>query len=156
MATAVPGTEEAPTCCSLMERTALMKEVLTFRMLVKQERGGLKGVVCQGLLTTHTPLGNNSGPGWVAQLFGVLFSTLKGRGFDSWSGHIPRLWVQSPVGERMGGTQSMCLTLTFFSLPSSLSKINKHILKWEGKNATTLPPPRTILAKKLVNSKRPF
>ena len=43
-------------------------------------------------------------------------------GFDSRSGHIPRLQVWSPVGMCQGGNWSM-----FLSLSLSLCKINKHI-----------------------------
>ena len=69
----------------------------------------------------------------VAQLVGTLSRTPKGWGFDSWSGHIPKLWVQYLVMVRMGGNQLMFLSLSLcLSLPSSLSKINKHIFlkKW--------------------------
>ena len=37
------------------------------------------------------------GPGWVAQLVGALIHAPKDCRLNSWSGHIPRLWVQSPV-----------------------------------------------------------
>ena len=47
----------------------------------------------------------------------VLYT--KGCGFDSWSGYIPRLQVQSLVGARTEGNQSM-----FLSLPLSLKSIN--------------------------------
>ena len=33
----------------------------------------------------------------MAQLVGMLSHRLQGCGLDSWSGHIPRLWVQSLV-----------------------------------------------------------
>ena len=46
--------------------------------------------------------------------------TPKGWGFDSWSGHRPRLWVQSPVRVRMGSSWSGSLTSMFLS--PSLSK----------------------------------
>ena len=61
---------------------------------------------------------------------------------DSWSGHMPRFQVQSPVralpGQgRMRGNRSMFLTSAFFSLslslPSPLSKTNEHVLRWRGK-----------------------
>ena len=57
--------------------------------------------------------------GRLAQLVGVLSHTPKGWGadrFDSRSGHIPRLWVQLPVGAYMGGNQSMFLSYTDASL----------------------------------------
>lgn len=53
--------------------------------------------------------------GRAAQPIGVLSHTLKGFGFDSWSGHILRLWVSSPVRAHMGGNKSMFLTLIFLS-----------------------------------------
>ena len=55
----------------------------------------------------------------VAQLVGC-FSC----GFDSWSGHMPRLRVRFPVRVHIGGNQLMFLSLSF-----SLSKISKHILR---------------------------
>ena len=58
----------------------------------------------------------------VAYLVGVSSRTPKGWVFDSQSRHIPRLWVQSPVGAHMGGNQ--CFAHRYFSL----SKV-KHFLK---------------------------
>ena len=61
----------------------------------------------------------------------------KGCGFDSQSGHMPGLWVQSLGGVHTGGNGSMFLShvnisLSLpFSLPSSLSKTN---LGWGLKN----------------------
>ena len=41
--------------------------------------------------------------------------------FNSWSGHMPRLWIQSPVGAHMRGSRSMFLSRIDVSLsPSSL------------------------------------
>ena len=60
-------------------------------------------------------------PGWVAQLVGESSYTPEGWRFDSWSGHIPGLWIQSPTGACMGGNWLMFL---------SLSKIDEHILRW--------------------------
>ena len=59
----------------------------------------------------------------VAQLVEALSHTPKGCGFDSRSGHMPRLGAQSPIGVRMRGHQSMFLSHTdmSLSLPSSLS-----------------------------------
>ena len=54
----------------------------------------------------------------MAQLIGASFHIPKGWGFDSQSGHIHRLWVQSPLEVQMGGNQMMFL---------SLSRINKHL-----------------------------
>ena len=45
----------------------------------------------------------------------------KGCGFDSWSGHIPTLWVGSPVGACTGGNQLMFLSYTDGPLFLSLS-----------------------------------
>ena len=45
----------------------------------------------------------------------------KGCRFNSWSGHTPRLWAQSPVRACVRGNQSMFLSLSF-SLPALLSK----------------------------------
>ena len=49
-----------------------------------------------------------------AQLVGASSCTPKGRGFCSWSGHIPRLQVRSLVGESMrdNQTKSVCLSLS--------------------------------------------
>ena len=41
----------------------------------------------------------------------------KGRLFNSGSGHMPRLWVQSPVGEFMRVNQSVFLSPINVSLP---------------------------------------
>ena len=63
----------------------------------------------------------------IIQLVGASFHTPKGWGFDSWSGHITRLWVQSPVGVHMGGKQSMPLSLSPplpLPIPLSLKSIN--------------------------------
>ena len=45
----------------------------------------------------------------------------KGCWFDSWSGHIPGLWLWSLNGEHRRGNQSMFLSL-HFSLSSPVSK----------------------------------
>ena len=52
----------------------------------------------------------------VAQLDGALTCKSKGRGFDSLSGHMPRLQVWSPVGVHTGGNQWIFLTWMFLSL----------------------------------------
>ena len=39
----------------------------------------------------------------VAQLAGASSCKPKGRGFNSWSGHMPRLWVLTPVGVHARG-----------------------------------------------------
>ena len=57
----------------------------------------------------------------------------KSHGFDSQSGHMSGLRVQSLVGVCSGGNTSMFLSHTDVSLPlsfpSPLSKINKHVLR---------------------------
>ena len=58
------------------------------------------------------------GPGCMAQLVGALFCAPGGRQFDSWSGHMPRLWVRSMIGVHAGGNQPM-----FLSLSLSLEKL---------------------------------
>ena len=52
--------------------------------------------------------------------------TPKDHGSDSWSGHIPRLQVQSPVGVRMGGNGLMFFSHinVSLSLLFSLKSIN--------------------------------
>ena len=72
----------------------------------------------------------------VAQLAGASSRRPKGCGFDFLSGHIPRLWVRSPVGVRTGGCTQLGCNLSMFlpmaflplPLPSSLSlkKINNE------------------------------
>ena len=53
----------------------------------------------------------------VAQLVGVPSpNTPEGCRFNPQSGHIPRLWVQSPAGARSGGNQSMFLSCITVSL----------------------------------------
>ena len=73
-------------------------------------------------------------PGWVAHLVRASPCMPAGCRFEPWSGHIPRLWVRTPVGACKGGNQSMFLShiyvSLFLSLPSSFSKIYKHILSW--------------------------
>ena len=49
-------------------------------------------------------------PGWVAQLVGALSHIPKGYRLNPHSGHIPRLWVQSPVGTHIGGNPQMFLS----------------------------------------------
>ena len=69
----------------------------------------------------------------VAQLVGVSSPKLKGHGFDTWSGHMPRLWVLAQVRVCTRGNGTMFLScvvvsLLSFSLLSPCSKINKHVL----------------------------
>ena len=66
------------------------------------------------------------GPGWVAWLVGVSSHALKGRGFDSRSGHTPGLRVQSWSGgaqEATDGCFSLTSMLLSLSLPLSLVSI---------------------------------
>ena len=73
-----------------------------------------------------------SGPGQVAQLVRTLSCTPKGCGFDSQSGHIPGLWIRTPAGgylEAINQWFSHTDVSLPLSLPSSLSKINNHILE---------------------------
>ena len=77
----------------------------------------------------YVPLKEIFGPGWVAALAGALSHTPKGCGFDSQSGHMPRLWVRSLVGACTGGTHTDVSLYLLLSLSSFLSKINKHILR---------------------------
>ena len=61
----------------------------------------------------------------VAQLVGTLSHKPKGCGFNSWSGHMPELWVQPRVQAHARGNQLMFLyhinVSLLLSLPSSLS-----------------------------------
>ena len=72
----------------------------------------------------------------VPRLVEVLSCTQKILGFDSWSGHMPKLWVLSLVGQ-----VEKQLTVIFLShinvslslslsLPFPFSKINNHVLRW--------------------------
>ena len=61
----------------------------------------------------------------------ALSHKVEGHWFDSWSGHMPGLWVRSPVSVHMRNDQcfsltSMLLFLSFFLPPPSL-KVNKKI-----------------------------
>ena len=78
-------------------------------------------------LPTNKQTNKQSSLGWVAQLVGALSHRLEVCRINSWSRNIPRLWVQSPVRAWTGGNQAM--SLSFSAPPSSLSEINKHILK---------------------------
>ena len=53
----------------------------------------------------------------VAQLVGALSHKQKGYRFESWSGHMPGLWVWSPVGVRMRSNWSIFLSHIDVSLP---------------------------------------
>ena len=64
----------------------------------------------------------------MAQVVGALSHRPKGHKFNSQSGHMPRLWVQSPVRAHITGNQSMFLSLSLLSPFPSLSKINKPVL----------------------------
>ena len=74
----------------------------------------------------------------VAQLVGTSSRKPKSSKFDSWSWHMPKSWVPSPVWVYTGGNlliflprfnvslSQWCFS-PLFSLPSSLSK---HVLRW--------------------------
>ena len=62
-------------------------------------------------------------PGWCGWVDWVPACKLKGRWFESQSGHVPGLWARSPVGSVREATVS--LTHQCFYLPSHLSKNNK-------------------------------
>ena len=71
----------------------------------------------------------------MASFVGASSHGLKGCGFDSWSRHILRLWVQSPVGVWAAGNQSMFLScidvaLSLPPLPLSL-KSNENMSSGE-------------------------
>ena len=78
-------------------------------------------------------LNHSSSPGQVAQLVGASSCTPKGCGFKSWSGHIARLRVQSPVGACTRGNQLTFLSHIYvslsLSLPSTVSRISEHTLR---------------------------
>ena len=63
---------------------------------------------------------------WVAQLVGVSSHTPKGCGFDSQSGHIPRLQVQSQVGTCTEGYWLMFLSHISVCLSRSLKSIQTY------------------------------
>ena len=95
-------------------------------------RKGDPSTLLVGIQTSTTTVGNSmefpqkvkNGAGRVAQLIGASSYTSKGCSFNPWSGHIPGLWVWSPM---LLSHTDVSLSL---SSPSSLSKINKHILGW--------------------------
>ena len=73
-------------------------------------------------------------PGMVAKLVGMSSHKPKGCRFNSWSGHMPRLWVWSLVGAHTELINwYFSLPLMSLSLFLSVSQINKHILKWRWK-----------------------
>ena len=62
----------------------------------------------------------------VACLVGASSHALKGRGFHSPSGHMPRLWIQSPVGVlQEAADQCFSHRCLFPPSPTSLLNINK-------------------------------
>ena len=61
----------------------------------------------------------NNGPGQAGQLVGVLSHKPTSCGYNPQSGHIPRLWVQSPIRAHAGGNCLMFLShILFLSLSS--------------------------------------
>ena len=75
-----------------------------------------------------------SSPGEAGQLVGACAGTPRGAGFDSRSGHVPRLRVPSLVWEQL---INVSLTPMFLSLPLSLKSMNISLgedLKKEKRN----------------------
>ena len=68
----------------------------------------------------------------VAQLVGALSYKPKLCVFDSWSGHMPRLSVRSPVGSLQEVT-SGCLSHTLMLFSLSLSQSNEKMSLGEDK-----------------------
>ena len=66
-----------------------------------QDSGGKEVQPCEN---------NDVHPGWCDSVGWELTAKPKGQRFNSWSGHIPGLWVRSPVGVHMKGNQSMYLS----------------------------------------------
>ena len=71
----------------------------------------------------------------VAQLVGASSRTPGSLRFNSPSGHMPRLWVWSPIEACMQGSQSMFLSQINVSLPTPC-QINKCILRQGFKKIT--------------------
>ena len=65
-------------------------------------------------------------PGWHGTVGWASSCEPKSPWFDSWSGHMPGLQVQSLVRACVEGNRWVFLSLSF-SLPSPLSKIKKYI-----------------------------
>ena len=63
-------------------------------------------------------------PCWWGLVGWSIIPYTKRLGVDSWSGHIPRLWVQSPVGAPMAGNHLMFLSHVSYSLSGSCDKNN--------------------------------
>ena len=61
------------------------------------------------------------GPGQGGSVNWCIILLPKGCGFKSWSGHICRLWVGSPVWAHMGGNQLMLLSCVDVSLALFIS-----------------------------------
>ena len=73
-----------------------------------------------------------AGPGWCG-LVGMSSGKLKGHQFNSRSGHIPGLWVQSLIGVHTRGNWSVSLSHMDISVPPfplPPSKINKPVPVW--------------------------
>ena len=97
--------------------------------------------------------------GWVAQLVGVLSRATIGCGFDSWSGHIPRLQVRCwSVRGREATDPCFLLTSMFLSLflPTSLSlKINKNVSSvWIKKKPLPWESPRCTCTSSLLSKEQ--
>ena len=73
-------------------------------------------------------------PGQVAQLVGALSRTPEGWSFDSQSGNMPGLWIQSLVRVHIEGSWSVFLSLSIsLSLPLSLKSSGEDKKKKECK-----------------------
>ena len=72
------------------------------------------------------------GPGQVAHLVGISSHLPKACGFDSQSGHIPRLWVQPPSQ----GVYKRQLWSTFLSLKSINISLGEDLKKKKKKRIT--------------------
>ena len=96
----------------------------------RQKRGPWAELCTAAFLTTPglVVVENGQALAGVAQLVGASSCEPKGRGFNPWSGHTPRLWVRSPVRAHTRGNQSMFPTHVEGSLPPFPSKINERVL----------------------------
>ena len=72
---------------------------------------------------------NNLCPGPCGSVGWRLVHTLKGCEFDSWSGHIPRLWVRSPVRLHARGSWLMSPAPSLFASPPYLLPLSLKAMK---------------------------
>ena len=86
-------------------------------------------------------------PGQCGSVGWSVIPEAKSHGFDFWSGHMLRLWVWSLLGyiweaiDRCFSLSLMFLSLSL-SIPTPLSKINKHVLGEDKKNACCISKKR--------------